>query len=120
MQQPGKNVSDFGPRGPGLRSGAPDQLMNSVRRDVVLVVASPPQAALVRTEWRAVEPLVHAPKPVNPALVRRVGVVHNAVLERERAHAGPFAPVGCPVCPNARGERGDERILLAALKQPKV
>src|SRR5258708_3194887 len=43
--------------------------------------------------WRAVEPLVHAPEAVQPALVRRVGVVDDAVLDRERAHAGPFSPV---------------------------
>ncbi len=52
---------------------------------VVLVVAAPPEAGLVATAWRAVEPLVHAPEAVNPALVRRVGVVDDAILERERA-----------------------------------
>src|SRR5713101_1143452 len=84
---------------------------------LILVVAAPPQAGLVATEWRAVEPLVHTPEAVYPALVRRVGVVHDAVLERERAHAGPFSPVRRPVGSNARREVGDERILLAALRQ---
>src|SRR5260370_20983122 len=84
---------------------------------LVLVVAAPPQACLVATVWGGVEPLVHAPQAVYPPLVRRVGVVHDAVLERERAHAGPFLPVRRPVCPNARREVGDERILLAALWQ---
>src|SRR6267143_5402571 len=64
---------------------------------VVLVMAAEPGAGLVATEWRAVEPLVHAPEAVDPARVRRVGVVHDAILERERAHAGPFSPVGRPV-----------------------
>src|SRR5229473_3555222 len=67
---------------------------------VVLVVAAPPEAGLVATEWRAVEPRVHAPDAVHPALVRRVGVVHDAILERERAHAGPFPPVRRPVRPD--------------------
>src|SRR3984893_1448127 len=84
----------------------------------VLVVAVPPYTGLVATEWCAVEPLVHTPEAVYPALVRRVGVVHNTVLERKRAQARPFAPVRRPVCPNARGERGNERIVLAALQHP--
>src|SRR6266702_910672 len=50
---------------------------------IVLVVAAPPEAGLVATEWRAVEPLVHAPEAVHPALVRRVGVVDDAILQRE-------------------------------------
>src|SRR5437660_12115470 len=69
---------------------------------VVLVVAAPPEVGLVATEWRAVEPLVHAPEDVYPALVCRVCVVHDAVLERERAHAGPFSPVRRPVGSNTR------------------
>src|SRR6266540_5264790 len=71
---------------------------------VVLVVAAVPDAgaqvartheqALVAPAWRAVEPLVHAPEAVQPARVRRVGVVDDAVLERKRAHAGRFPRVG--------------------------
>src|SRR6266851_2269073 len=87
---------------------------------VVLVVALPPEAGLVATEWRAVEPLVHAPEDVQPALVRRVGVVYDAILERERAHAGPFSPVRRPVRSNARRERGERWTLLAGLRRPKV
>src|SRR5258707_8080242 len=87
---------------------------------VVLVVALPPEAGLVATEWRAVEPLVHAPEDVQPALVRRVGVVYDAILERERAHAGPFSPVRRPVRSNARRDCGDEGILLGVLRHPKV
>ena len=45
---------------------------------------------LVAPAWRAVEPLVHAPEGVEPARVRRVGVVDDAVLKRERAHAWRF------------------------------
>src|SRR5215216_7477242 len=40
---------------------------------------------------RAVEPGVHAPDRVDAAAVCRVGVEHGAVLERERAQAGPLA-----------------------------
>jgi hypothetical protein len=54
---------------------------------VVLVVATERGTRLVAPTWRAVEPLVHAPEPVQPACVRLVGVVDDAVLERERAHA---------------------------------
>src|SRR5712691_6937780 len=69
---------------------------------VVFVVAAPPRAGLVAAEWGAVEPLVHAPQAVQAALVRRVGVVDDAILERERAHAGPFSPVRRPVRSTAR------------------
>src|SRR5258708_8474635 len=59
---------------------------------VVLVVAVPPEAGLLATEWPAVEPLVHAPEDVQPALVRPRGVVYDSILQRERAHAGPLSP----------------------------
>src|ERR1700724_1663104 len=87
---------------------------------VVLVVAAPPEAGLVATEWRAVEPRVHAPDAVQPALVRRVGVVDGAVLERERAHAGPFSPVRRPVRSNARRDLSKQGTLLAGLRRPHV
>ena len=48
------------------------------------------------TQWRAVEPVEHGSEAVDAALGRRVGVVHDAILERECAHAGPFSPVGRP------------------------
>src|ERR687888_2749147 len=64
---------------------------------VVLVVAAVPDAGaqvsrtdehvLVTSPWCAVEPLIHAPEAVEPARVGGVGVVDDAVLERERAHA---------------------------------
>src|SRR2546421_8503507 len=94
--------------------------MSMVSLAVVLVVAAPPEAGLVATEWRAVEPLVHAPEDVQPALVRRVGVVDDAILERERAHPGPFSPVRRPVRSNARRDRGERWTLLAGLRRPHV
>src|ERR1700704_4071620 len=96
----------------------PAQLISQIYPPVVLVVAAPPHIGLVATERRAVEPLIHAPESVYPPRVSRVGVVHDAILEDERAHAWPFAPVRRPVCPYARGERSDERIVLAALQHP--
>src|SRR5918992_694994 len=60
---------------------------------VVLVVAAPPDARLVAPLRGAVEPLVHAPEAIQPARVRRVGVVDDAVLERERAHTRLLAHV---------------------------
>src|SRR5213594_1398491 len=87
---------------------------------VVLVMAAPPEPRLVTALGRAVEPLVHAPEAVHPALVRGVGVVHNPILQHERAHTGPFLPVRRPVCSNARSELGDEGIILARHGQSQI
>src|SRR6266481_3682144 len=83
-------------------------------------MAAPPQAGLVAPAWRAVEPLVHAPEAVQPARVRRVGVVDDAILQRERAHAGPFSPVRRPVRSNARRPLDERWILLATLRRSHV
>ena len=42
----------------------------------------------------AIEPLIHAPQTVESARVRRVGVIDDAVLQDEGAHAGSLACVG--------------------------
>src|SRR5438093_966323 len=55
---------------------------------VVLVVTAPPEPRLVAPLGRAVEPLVHAPEAVHPALVRGVGVVHIPI---RRLYACSFA-----------------------------
>src|SRR4030095_15067552 len=60
---------------------------------VVFIVTTEPGPRLVAPTWRAVEPLVHAPKAVQPACVRRVGVIDDAVPERDRAHPRPLARV---------------------------
>src|SRR5256712_10337733 len=57
---------------------------------VVLVVAAPPHARLVTPLRGAVEPLVHAPEAVQSARIGGIGVVDEAVLEHERAHARPL------------------------------
>src|ERR1700682_1978077 len=61
---------------------------------VVVVVTAPPHARLVASLWRAIEPLIHAPEGIHASRKCRVGVVDDAVLEHERAHAWPFAYVG--------------------------
>src|SRR5918996_6098430 len=61
---------------------------------VVLVVAAPPDARLVAPLGGAVEPLVHAPEAVHSTRIGGIGVVDDAVLQRERAHARPVAMVG--------------------------
>src|SRR2546428_13677091 len=61
---------------------------------VVLVVAAPPGGRLVAPLGGAVEPLVHAPEAVQSARIGGIGVVDDAVLEHEGAHARPLARVG--------------------------
>ena len=83
-------------------------------------MAAPPEAGLVAPpERRAVEPLEHAPEPVDAAFVRRVGVVHDAILEHERADTGPFSPVGLEVRSHGRREPGAPGTLLAG-RRPEV
>src|ERR1044071_6084078 len=66
---------------------------------VILIVASPPGARLVAAPRGAVEPLVHAPEPVQAARECGISVVDNAVLERKGAHARPLARVRGSVYP---------------------
>src|SRR5436853_7609121 len=54
---------------------------------------APPAARLVAPPGCAVEPLVHAPEAVQSARIGGIGMVDDAVLERERAHARPLAMV---------------------------
>src|SRR6266853_1000727 len=77
---------------------------------VVLIVAAPPDAGLVASAWRVVEPLEHAPEGVEPvpsARISGIGVVGDAVLERERAHARPLARVSRRVGSGHGRELGD-------------
>src|SRR5919106_598153 len=60
---------------------------------LVLVVTAPPDARLVAPLGGSVEPLVHAPEAVQSARIGGIGVVDDAVLEHERAHARPLARV---------------------------
>src|SRR5258708_15840399 len=55
------------------RSRVRHDLLQHTSLVVVFVVAAPPDAGLVAPAWRAVEPLVHAPQDVDPALVARRG-----------------------------------------------
>src|SRR5882672_4235948 len=81
---------------------------------VVLIVAAPPDARLVAALGCAVQPLVHAPEAVQSARICGIGVVDDAVLERERAHARPLARVrGYVGSAHGREDRGP---LLAILR----
>src|SRR6266404_8206574 len=81
----------------------------------VLVVAAPPDARLVAPLGCAVEPLVHAPEAVQSARISGVGVVDDAVLEDERAHARPLACVRGRVSAGHGRDLGDRP--LAAFRQ---
>src|SRR5207249_7304073 len=88
---------------------------------------APPDAGLVAPLGRSIEPLVHSPQTVQSARIGRISMVNDAVLERERAHARPFAyvrvhvgaahgseltgPVGC----RARRYRGDRFLLFVVV-----
>src|SRR4029079_17797290 len=71
---------------------------------VVLVMAAPPEPRLVAAFRCAVEPLVHAPQAVQAARVGGIGVVNDAVLEHERAHARPLSPERRPVGADTGGD----------------
>src|ERR1700760_410961 len=72
----------------------------------VFVAVAPPDACLVAPLGAAVEPLVHAPEAVKSARIGGIGVVNDAVLEHERAHARPLARVGGRVGSAHGRERG--------------
>src|SRR5260370_14676962 len=101
---------------PSLSGEGVNATLPHVSLAFVLVVAAPPEAGFVAAEWCAVEPLVHAPEAVDSAFVCRVGVVDDAVVERERAHAGPFLPVRREVRSNARCPLGAHGTLLGGPK----
>src|ERR1700733_4941691 len=73
----------------------------------VLVVAPPPDALLVATLGRAVEPLIGAPESVEPARIGGIGVVNDAVFHCESAHARTIAHECSPVSSARRCEPGD-------------
>src|SRR5438552_5903806 len=75
------------------------------RLGLVLVVPPPPVVRFVAPFRRAIEPLVRAPDNVQSAPVSRISVVNDPVLERERAHARPFARVRGEVGASSAGCR---------------
>src|SRR5438876_6029438 len=89
------------PRQPRLRSAL-----------VVLIVAAPPDARLVAPFGCAVEPLVHAPEAVQSARIGGIGLVDDAVLKRERAHARPRARVRGHIG-SGHGREGDGSLVAA-------
>src|SRR5688572_29391972 len=76
-------------------------------RVLVLVVAAPPDARLVPALRGAVEPLEHAPEAVDPARIRGIRVIDDAVLEHERAQARPLARVRTDVGSGRRRQLSD-------------
>src|SRR5437868_15367652 len=102
----------------------------SERLALILVVAAPPDAVFVASLGGAVEPLIHTPKPIQSACVSRIGVVNDAVFERERAHARPLAYVRVHVGSEhggelagsiggrARRDRGDRFLALVVVFYP--
>src|SRR5438874_1323252 len=78
---------------------------------VVLVVPAPPEARLVAPLGCAVEPLVHAPEAVHAARISGIGVVDDAVLERERTHARRLSQIRCDVGSGRGRHLGDLRYL---------
>src|SRR6059058_2104453 len=56
----------------------------------VLVPAPEPRPGFVTPLRRPVEPLVHPPERVEAARIGGVGVVDDAIRERERTHARPL------------------------------
>src|SRR5262245_28653895 len=73
-------------------------------------MAAPPEPSLVATLGSAVEPLIHAPEAVQAARVGGVRMIDDAVLQRERAHAGPLSPEGRPVGADAGGDLGADAV----------
>src|SRR5437899_12696727 len=95
------------PRQPRLRSAL-----------VVLVMAAEPDPRLVTPLGCTVEPLVHPPETVQSARIRGIGVVDDAVLERERAHARCLARVRRPVGADTGRDLGERPLLAGLLESP--
>src|SRR5262245_29617683 len=57
----------------------------------IFVVAPQPGVFFVASFWCAIEPLIHAPEPVEAARVGGIRVVDRRVLEREGTHARPLS-----------------------------
>src|ERR1700722_2292006 len=64
---------------------------------VVLVMATPPMASFVAPLGSAVEPLPHAPQSIQPARIRRIRVVDDAILQNEGTHPRPLAQERGPI-----------------------
>src|SRR5262249_21369250 len=89
---------------------------NARRSTRVLVMQLPPEPLLVAAQWRAIEPLVHAPQRNEPPPVAGIAVAARALIEHERAHARPLADVGGRIRTAARRELIDGR--RAAFQRP--
>src|SRR5215469_11094 len=54
-------------------------------------MATPPDARLIAALGSAIEPVIDAKESVHTARIGGIGVINNAILENERAHALPVA-----------------------------
>src|SRR5258706_518159 len=68
--------------------------------------------------WGTVEPLVHAPEAVQSARIGGIGVVDDAVLEYERAHARLLAHKRGRVRSGHRRDLGDRPVRRRRLPRP--
>src|ERR687892_494505 len=82
---------------------------------LVLVVTSPPEAGFIASFGSSVEPMVHAEERIDAACIGRIGVVDDAVLERERAHARPVTMVSGHVGSRHGRELGLRRVAATLL-----
>src|SRR5260221_12221833 len=74
----------------------------SSRHLLVAVVVTPPDALFIASLRGAVEPLVHAPEPVQSAGIGRIGMIDDAVFEDESAEAPPPPHPPDPLPPRPR------------------
>src|ERR1700750_2189080 len=66
----------------------------SLRHLLVALVVTPPDALFIASLRGAVEPLVHAPEPIQSAGIGRIGMIDDAGFEDESAEARPLAHIG--------------------------
>src|SRR5205823_11204616 len=90
--RPGGNATASGPKmAASSRSSLRPTCQGKHSSFFVLIVAAPPEARFVAPLGCAIEPLIHAPEAVHSARIGGIGVVHDAVVERERADARGLA-----------------------------
>src|SRR6185503_4573445 len=92
---------------PGTSSGTSSAWSSSRR---VLIAVTQPHAALITSQRRAVEPLIHAPETIEPARERGIRVIDDAVAQRERAHPRTLAQKRRHVGAGGGGNLTDRRL----------
>src|SRR5215218_5536283 len=95
-----------GPSGPAHPRSGRWRLHSRALLAVVLVVAAKPGAGFVASLGGSVEPMVDAEERIHAARIGRIGVVDDAVLEREGAHALPLTQICAHIGPGHGRELG--------------